>query len=50
MGNISAKILENLVEDVLDFAKIEAGSFSLNPKIFRLKDLIDEILYIFQIQ
>ncbi|CAI2386117.1 unnamed protein product [Moneuplotes crassus] len=50
MGNISAKILENLVEDVLDFAKIEGGVFSLDIEAFLVQDLIDEISYIFQIQ
>ncbi|CAI2383824.1 unnamed protein product [Moneuplotes crassus] len=50
MGNISAKILENLVEDILDFAKIESGVFSLDPEAFLVQDLIDEISYIFQIQ
>lgn len=50
MGNISSKILENLVEDVLDFAKIEVGTFRLNPQPFKISDLVDELSYIFQIQ
>jgi PAS domain-containing protein len=50
IGNISAKILLNLVEDILDFAKIEAGSFSLSIQNFVVQDLIDEITYIFESQ
>ena len=50
MGKVSAKLLNNLVEDVLDFAKIEAGTFSLNPSSFNLQDLITEIKYIFSLQ
>ncbi|CAI2386419.1 unnamed protein product [Moneuplotes crassus] len=50
IGNISAKILENLVEDVLDFAKIEAGTFRLNPKAFTIHDLCKEVSYLFQNQ
>lgn len=50
MGSISAKILENLVEDILDFAKIEVGTFRLNPEKFLINELVDELAYIFQIQ
>jgi signal transduction histidine kinase len=47
---VSAKILLNLVEDILDFAKIEAGMFSLNEKRFSIQELIDDIKYIFEAQ
>jgi len=50
MGKISAKILENLVEDVLDLAKIESGKFELNPDVFKIEDLIEEINYVFKFQ
>ncbi|CAI2358825.1 unnamed protein product [Moneuplotes crassus] len=50
VGTISAKVLENLVEDVLDFAKIEAGVFSLSSETFCVKTLIDELSYIFRVQ
>ena len=50
MGKVSAKILENLVEDVLDLAKIESGNFELNPHNFTISELISEINYVFEFQ
>lgn len=47
---MSSKILLNLVEDILDFAKIEAGMFSLNEKRFSIQELVKDIKYIFETQ
>ena len=35
--------LLNLISDILDMAKIEAGKMSLNPEIFDLKEVMDEV-------
>ena len=47
---ISTTSLLCLVEDILDLAKIEAGTFSLNYQPFKLDTLIKEIEYIFEFQ
>lgn len=36
-----------LAEDILDFAKIEAGLFTLNEKQFMLSDVLNDIRFIF---
>lgn len=50
MGNISSKLLMHLIEDILDLGKFEAGIFSLNENEFDLKDLIEDINYLFLTQ
>lgn len=50
MASVSSKILQSLTEDILDFAKIEAGMFSLNEHPFVIQNLIEEIKYIFEFQ
>lgn len=50
IGDVSSKFLLNLTEDILDFAKIEAGMFRLNEMPFKIKDLIEELEYIFDLQ
>ena len=50
MAQVSSKILSNLIEDVLDFAKIEAGNFDLNLGLFPISTLIEEIRFIFENQ
>ena len=47
---ISSTILMSLIEDILDLAKIEAGTFSLDEKPFLIKTLVEEIDYIFSFQ
>ena len=47
---ISTTNLMWLVEDILDLAKIEAGTFSLNEQSFWIGSLIKEIQYIFEFQ
>ena len=47
MGLVSSKILELMVEDIMDFAKIEAGTFSLNPSQFTIESLVSELNDIF---
>ena len=47
---ISSSNLMWLVEDILDLAKIEAGTFSLDEKNFPIINLVKEIEYIFEFQ
>ena len=47
MGQISSRILMNLVKDILDLAKIEAGTFDLFIRPFVIKVLLEEIKFIF---
>ena len=50
IGNISSKLLLNLVEDILDLAKFNAGKFELNLSEFKVKEVLQEIDYIFAFQ
>ena len=50
MASISSKVLQSLTEDILDFAKIEAGMFSLNESPFLVNTLIEDLTYIFEYQ
>ena len=50
IGKISAKLLLGLTEDILDLAKMEAGMFTLNEADFCIRDMMDEITYIFEDQ
>ena len=43
-------MLTNLTEDILDFAKIEAGLFTLDKTTFTVGDVIDEAAFIFELQ
>jgi signal transduction histidine kinase len=45
LGNVlsSARHLLQLINDVLDLAKVEAGKFSFKPEIFILRQSIDEV-------
>ena len=47
---ISITSLMSLVEDILDLAKIEAGTFSLNEQSFSIKSLVQDIQYVFEFQ
>ena len=47
---ISTTSLMSLVEDILDLAKIEAGTFSLNKQLFEFKSLVQDIQYVFEFQ
>ena len=40
----------SLVEDILDLAKIEAGTFSLNEKLFKVRSLVEDVQYAFEFQ
>ena len=50
IGLVSSKILELLVEDIMDFAKIEAGTFSLNTSYFKIGELTTKVEDIFMHQ
>ena len=47
---ISTTSLMSLVEDILDLAKIEAGTFSLNEQPFSIRSLVQDIEYVFEFQ
>ena len=47
---ISTTNLLSLVEDILDLAKIQAGTFKLNNQMFLIDTLAAEIGYIFEFQ
>ncbi len=40
----SARALLAVIGDILDFSRIESGAFSLQPRPFELRDLLDEAL------
>jgi signal transduction histidine kinase/CheY-like chemotaxis protein len=40
----SAESLLRIVNDILDFSKIEAGRLALDPRAFKLRDSLDDIL------
>jgi signal transduction histidine kinase/CheY-like chemotaxis protein len=42
--NISAETLLALVDDLLDFSRMDQGHFTLQPSAFRLADLLEEVL------
>ena len=46
----SGRLLLNLIEDVLDVAKIEAGAVTLEAVSFNPSDIFEEALEMFQIQ
>lgn len=50
ISDVSSKILMALIEDILDLAKLEAGTFSINVSSFHLKKLIEDITDIFSFQ
>ena len=42
----SGKLLTDIIADILDFSRIEAGKFELHPKKTNLKELIEKTLFI----
>lgn len=46
----SAKILMKIVNDVLDFSKIQSGKMVVEKEVFSLRDLADEIVRSFSLQ
>lgn len=50
IGEISSKTLMTLIDDILDFAKLESGTFSVNETTFCVKNLIDEMYDMFTFQ
>ena len=48
--NYSTDLLINLVSDILDISKIEAGEMKMSENTFNLKDLLNSTLQTFRIQ
>ena len=48
--NYSTDLLLNLVTDILDISKIEAGEMQMAENAFSLKDLLNSVLHTFRIQ
>ncbi len=46
----SGKTLLRLLNDILDFSKIEAGKLEIQPRLFVLEDIMQEVALIFQNQ
>jgi len=45
MINTSGELLRAVVDDVLDYAKLESGSFEVDIKSTKLQDTVDSVLY-----
>jgi len=45
MINTSGELLRAVVDDVLDYAKLESGSFEVDVKSTKLQDTLDSVLY-----
>lgn len=45
MINTSGELLRAVVDDVLDYAKLESGSFEVDIKSTKLQDTLDSVLY-----
>ena len=50
IGQVSSKILLNLTEDILDFAKMEAGIFSLTETPFVVGEVLEAVQFVFEMQ
>ncbi|MCP4219200.1 MAG: response regulator [bacterium] len=46
----AGKGLLNIVDDILDFSKIESGQLDIYQRTFRVKDMIADIVNIFELQ
>ena len=44
----ASKQLLSLINDVLDFSKIEAGELNLDPHVFSLPELVEDLRFLFQ--
>ena len=42
----STKLMQNLVQDLLDYAQIKAGKFRKNTKIFNIKSTVQDVMHI----
>ncbi|HEX3875563.1 MAG TPA: ATP-binding protein [Bryobacteraceae bacterium] len=44
----SSRQLMTIVNDILDFSKIEAGGMSIEETVFKVRDLVDDVIRLFQ--
>jgi len=49
-AKISAKVLMSMVNDILDIGKLESGQFRLRSNSFRLKEVIEYVVYTIDLQ
>lgn len=49
-AKISAKVLMSMVNDILDIGKLESGQFRLRNNTFRLKEVIEYVVYTIDLQ
>lgn len=49
MVKSSSKVLLSLINDILDYSKIEAGKMELDEDDFSIRDLMDEVIKLFSI-
>jgi len=47
---LSGEVLLNVINDVLDFSKIESGNMELDPQWFDIRECIEEVLNLFAIK
>ncbi|CAI2359186.1 unnamed protein product [Moneuplotes crassus] len=50
IGKNSSMLLLTLIEDVLNLSKMEAGTFTIKKELFGVKEILDEIYSIFNMQ
>ena len=50
MAHSSAEKLLSVINDILDFSKIEAGKLELQPVVFSLRDLAEEVRDLFWVK
>lgn len=46
--NRSGRALVTIINDILDYSKVEAGELELSPEPFKLKDCIDDVVFLFK--
>ena len=50
MAQNSCKMLNSLIDDVLDMSRLESGAFELNKGVFNISNLMKELRELFALQ